>query len=330
MCGLNPSRFSSLPRSRNPVLDRDVFSLSTEGFARMWCPNCQSDVAAEVAADNRRIHCATCGRDIGTSQAASATTRTREARDLLERWSNGSLLQPLDPLPELRAPAGEVFSERDDAASAAREVDNSLESPDFRFDRSHVPQVPGDAEPRRPSAAKIHATDGSPIAFSGRGEEFRRDARATVQAPPKWAAAIPEPHFDVRPHFEPHQPRGSNWASTIGQLVAYAGIGLLTVGTTLVLWGHFGGPASYAPTGWLVSTVGQMFLFLGVLTLVSSGLEQTTAEVARRIDALGEKLFCAELDSRELSRGPAPAIERFADHVPRLRAGMSGYDRRAS
>jgi hypothetical protein len=88
--------------------------------------------------------------------------------------------------------------------------------------------------------------------------------------------------------------------------VAYLGVGALTVGTVLILVGYFGGPASYAPTGWLITTIGQMFLFLGVVTLVSGGMEQTTHEVARRVDRLGEKI--SRLEERTLAsfpRGPS-------------------------
>jgi hypothetical protein len=73
-------------------------------------------------------------------------------------------------------------------------------------------------------------------------------------------------------------------------LAAYAGIGLLTCGTVLVILSHFGGPTSYAPTGWLVSTLGQMLLLLGVVTLVSAGMDETRTDVARHIDRLEQRL----------------------------------------
>ncbi len=79
-----------------------------------------------------------------------------------------------------------------------------------------------------------------------------------------------------------------------GQLCAYGGVGLLTCGTVLVLSGYFGGPANYAPTGWLIAAVGQMLLFLGVVTLVSGGMEQTVDEVAWRIDFLAERIVHLE------------------------------------
>jgi len=62
----------------------------------------------------------------------------------------------------------------------------------------------------------------------------------------------------------------------------------------MVLSGYFGGPTNYAPTGWLVAAVGQMLLFLGVVTLVSGGMEQTVDEVSWRIDHLAEQLMRLE------------------------------------
>lgn len=58
----------------------------------------------------------------------------------------------------------------------------------------------------------------------------------------------------------------------------------------MVLSGYFGGPTNYAPTGWLVAAVGQMLLFLGVVTLVSGGMEQTVDAVAWRVDELADQL----------------------------------------
>lgn len=78
------------------------------------------------------------------------------------------------------------------------------------------------------------------------------------------------------------------------QIVSYLGVGTLTIGAALVLMGHFGGHANYAPMGWLVTTAGQMLLFLGVVTLISCGMEQTTHEVASRVDSLGDKLLRVE------------------------------------
>ena len=67
----------------------------------------------------------------------------------------------------------------------------------------------------------------------------------------------------------------------------------------MVLVGYLGGPTHYAPTGWFTTTIGQMLLFLGVVTLVSAGMEQTTLEVTRRVDALGEQLGRLELTTEQ-------------------------------
>ncbi len=75
----------------------------------------------------------------------------------------------------------------------------------------------------------------------------------------------------------------------------------------MVIWSYFGGPANYAPTGWLLATAGQMLLFFGVVTLVSGGLEQTTEQVNRRIEQLGDHIIRIEQAARELSlRGSVP------------------------
>ena len=58
----------------------------------------------------------------------------------------------------------------------------------------------------------------------------------------------------------------------------------------MVIYGHFGGFAEYTPTGWLVTTVAQMLLFLGVINLVSGGMEQNNDDMSRRIQSLGEQL----------------------------------------
>src|ERR1700735_3207673 len=63
-------------------------------YTRMWCPNCKADVAAEVGADNRRVRCATCGSEITASAAFTGLAKTREARDLLERWASERRIDP--------------------------------------------------------------------------------------------------------------------------------------------------------------------------------------------------------------------------------------------
>lgn len=123
----------------------------------------------------------------------------------------------------------------------------------------------------------------------------------------------------ARPHSSlegiPSEPASSesngNWFSGVGQGLAWLGILGLTTGTSLVIVSYFGGPVNYAPMGWLVSTIGQMLLFLGIVTLVSSGMEQTTNdvrssvdEVLRRIEELDDRIV--RIDAAESSGPPAP------------------------
>src|SRR5690606_10768605 len=99
-------------------------------------------------------------------------------------------------------------------------------------------------------------------------------------------AALRAPHFDLETYAAAAGRKPGRQESVFGQLLAYLGVGLLTIGTALVVWGYFGGEAvqRYQSTGWLVSTAGQMLLFLGVVTLVSGGMQQTTHEVAQRVE----------------------------------------------
>lgn len=115
------------------------------------------------------------------------------------------------------------------------------------------------------------------------------------------------------PHFEVTTPRRSNLTSLTGQFLAYLGVLGLTIGTAMVIYGHFGGYSEYTPTGWLVTTVAQMLLFLGVINLVSGGIEQNNEEVSRRIHTLGEQLMRIEQVTSEVARGPRIPAHLYAD-----------------
>jgi hypothetical protein len=122
--------------------------------------------------------------------------------------------------------------------------------------------------------------------------------------------STPAPHFDLEPFTSPSRRPGRH-ESIFGQLLAYLGVALLTIGTVLVVWGYFGGAdvARYQSTGWLISTAGQMLLFLGVVTLVSGGMQQTTHEVSQRVELLGGRMQRIEQSTQELLRGPYFARE---------------------
>ncbi|QDT37629.1 hypothetical protein [Stratiformator vulcanicus] len=112
------------------------------------------------------------------------------------------------------------------------------------------------------------------------------------------------PHFDTSNLPATSVPTSNRWAVTLGQVLAYSGTLGLTCGAALVIWSYFGGPAGYAPTGWIVMTAGQMMLFLGVVTLISGGMEQTSSDVRTRVEMLGDRLIRIEQATNHALRGP--------------------------
>lgn len=241
----------------------------------MWCDKCKADVAAMASADTERLYCTTCGSDLprparvvpaGQPHAAPTARKSlSDPRELLARWAREDALGSLDlSAPVKREPAVESRMQlRFDAAHPTIPPQTNFAERPFR-------QGPPTPQTQPPAAADMPARD----------------------------VVIHPPHGVNRPHFEPAPvplaDKSSRWVTTVGQMCAYFGVGGLFIGTVLVLMGYFAGPSSYVTTGWLVTTAGQMLLFLGVITLVSGGMEQTTQEVARRIDSIGQRLIRIE------------------------------------
>ena len=254
----------------------------------MWCTSCQSEVAAEVSTDSKRIHCAICGNDLGSTSAARISDKTKEARELLARWSNREVLDPYGPLtnPESRTQVATSLFNPPEKPSPKPDPKPSVES-----------QVEQQMGPPQPTPESI------PV---DRFEQFSVQAEETIhhetledeesvtyqQQQPRFPQLRSE-YRDIQDLIE-EDDQSPNWLGLVGQLMAYGGVAVLTIGTTLVLWGYYGGPANYASTGWLISTAGQMLLFLGVITLVSAGMEHTSTSVSRRIDRLGQRIFLFE------------------------------------
>ncbi len=160
----------------------------------------------------------------------------------------------------------------------------------FRIDRSHPgpgeqqPEFAPDAAHETPFERQIPASAAENRAASSLGHmpESTSHRRFHGAHPP--LAGV---HFDVQSLIQAgnESPRQST-QTIFGQMLAYLGVGVLTLGTGCVLWGYFGA-AQYshlAPTGWLITTAGQMLLFLGVVTLIAGGLEQTNSLVNTRLE----------------------------------------------
>ena len=259
----------------------------------MWCDRCRSDVAAEVVAATGRAGCATCGSDLGPVRRVA----TDEARELLRKWSADG-----DGATRAEAVADPVpFAEAADGPGGSAPV----AEPAFRrarVRRSSVPEAAAAAPRRR--VASAHA----------RPPEIAPRAMASTRLDKPHSGGASPPHFDVHTAVATRAEGGRQGSQVAGQILAYAGVLALTLGTALVIWGYFGGPADYAPTGWLIATGGQMLLFLGVVTLIAGGLEQTSQDVRVRVESLGERLIRIEQAATgHALRGPHVPAEAFDD-----------------
>ncbi len=253
----------------------------------MWCPACRADVAAELSLDSRHFQCARCRIELGTAQGAVGAMRLpllpteaeRNARDLLAKWNAQNLLESSLP----RTSPESVPMKQPSTEATIAELPEAITVP-------AIEETPVD----NPPAERV-----VPV---------RRQKRPLDQLP----LSSQMQDDSIRTSVSIKSAREGTWGATLGQMCAYGGIGLITCGTALVLWGYFGGPVSYAPTGWLITTLGQMFLFLGIVTLISSGMEQASSELTARIEQLGQRLMRVESLQREALRGPHERRKRRA------------------
>jgi hypothetical protein len=217
----------------------------------MWCPTCQADVAAELSPDHRRLSCARCRTELAlaaTEPARSGGVRMtgveRNARELLARWSAETQFEP----PTVSIPTRAAETPVESPISEADE-DGSAASTD-----SLAPTT-------EPTPTILPALTFVEALFAAEPTRRRKGGRKPARV----------------------EPVATPWMATVGLFTAYAGVGGLTCGAALVLWSYFGGPAHFAASGWLVMTLGQMLLFLGLVTLVAGNLERMHAESEQRL-----------------------------------------------
>ena len=185
---------------------------------------------------------------------------------------------PLNELPTgASEPAYQAVSEADSAENFEDFRDNAAPNKSAPIAESRR-QRPQPTQPTQPSIEKpVRAS--TPV--TSQGLEPHRDA-------------IAQDHNQdrvVREALHKQLNRRLGWSTFMGQVCAYGGVALLTCGSVLVVSSYYGGPPHYLPTGLLTAAVGQMILFLGVITLISSGMEQTVHEVSWRIDHLADEIF---------------------------------------
>ena len=184
----------------------------------------------------------------------------------------------------------------------------------FEQEREALIERPRPAQRQAPAQRRFDGPQAAqPPHRSGAASRVTREQQDELRIDAPHPRAAAPPHFDVHTSMATRAAARSNASVLIGQLLSYAGVLALTLGTAMVIWGYFGGPADYAPTGWLIATGGQMLLFLGVVTLISGGLEQTGREVRVRVESLGERLVRIEqVAAGHGLRGPHFATE----HIP--------------
>ena len=289
----------------------------------MWCANCQDDVATEISRDGQSLKCTACGDVVREVFAPSLHPETKSARELLQKWA--------DEQKQLGTSSGEdedkskvvdestpaVSSDSHDESESPGEetISESVTAeesfPTFRVDEPH------DTEYMRHGSRKSRSRRLIPRANEktatadddSQDEVFAEDFQFTEavnrdKIKQHDSHGMPAPHFDMEFARRKARTRPGRAESIWGQLLAYLGVGVLTIGSVLVLWGYFGMIEQYASTGWLLSTAGQMLLLLGVVTLVSGGMQQTQHEVSERIEYLGGRMIRIENSTEQILNGP--------------------------
>lgn len=294
----------------------------------MWCEHCQTDVATQISDDAESLLCNSCGHVVRQIFAPSLHPETKTAREILERWAEEQQSRRAASAPSRGPGAPENSAEADDslAAHADNEIpDDAVPSfpppaskPKWRVDAEHSAPA-GPRKPRHNAGRKSRPLE--PVSAADippEPDEFplreTAETSASDEAPPSASAVhirldaghavVPEPHFDARTVRSKAAAQPGRSEAAWGQVLAYAGVGLLSVGTMLVLWGYFGDIARYASTGWLMATAGQMLLLLGIVTLVSGGMQQTTHEVSERIEHLGGRIIRIEESTDKILKAP--------------------------
>ncbi len=188
------------------------------------------------------------------------------------------------------------------------------------------------AEPVGDDDSRYSERDDSALSNASTDESASSHQRVPRPHAAAFTQRVDAPHQPAEPHAdfsyghekvsaatdEISEEDAANWFSGIGQGLAWLGILGLTAGTSLVIVGYLGGgPATYAPMGWLISTIGQMLLFLGIVTLVSSGMEQTTQDVRRTVNEVSRKLDLIEdrIIRIDAATPPGPPRPHIADRM---------------
>lgn len=330
----------------------------TDGNRPMWCKQCQSEVAAELSPERQTLRCTNCGSTLQQIVVPSLHPETQAARELLERWEReqqsrseisaggreqlGAVVaDPKSPFSPAKDADSGFSNDQGTTDQSPRDPSRTPASPitqrKIRVDGRHTaPEGPNQSphrtarrRPLLPTEAVAESTP-SPQAHSAIGGEPSSVEHASVGTASRHRidAGHPGgagPHFAVPSSAPSALPVPGRSESLWGQILAYAGVGVLTFGAVLVLWGYFGGIEAYTSTGWLLSTAGQMLLLLGVVTLVAGGMQQTTHEVGQRIDHLGGRIIRIEHSTKRILKGPNSRRSRHGNGSA-VESGQAGEE----
>ncbi|TWU08652.1 hypothetical protein CA54_38880 [Symmachiella macrocystis] len=229
----------------------------------------------------------------------------KDPQELLARWASDEILDPYGP----------VLDKDSNSQSSASPVDylgnitdaaggEDLDGP-FAMARTlplTTDELTASTPAKRPvapvepeSEKKPQTTELPPATIAAAKPTPPQDNEpAPVDSHQETAETNPPVAHQVQLPREPAAKRGGGSLMVLGQILAYIGVLSLTIGSTFVLWGFFGDKPHYTPMGWLVLTAGQMLLFLGIVTIVSGGIEQTTSTVDIQFTALNEQILRIE------------------------------------
>ena len=267
----------------------------------MRCQKCQNEVPLDLRSANSPVACPACGALLPIASTSHPPTKTHHSdpQEILARWSENHWLDNFGPLVNKKPATAPPTEVREKPPSGHSSPVNKPTSDNSTLDNSTH---------QDPSNLELSEDDFSDVEFDpqeiGEMLEYGGDLPDTAQRNAGYSIRLDGPHGVQGNHFSPQNLRasqGNSWLSSAGQVLAYFGVGALTVGTVMVLVGYYGDNPEWLPTGWLTASAGQMLLFLGVITLVSGGMEQATQEIVRRVDRLGERMV--RMDQRHL--GPA-------------------------
>jgi len=303
-----------------PFLECRPLAPHSMQIMRMWCATCQASVGpAQSTSPGRCPNCddALIKQPVSSNpQVAPMASAVDEARSLLDRWnkhdplassSTSQALVSTSPAPASpKAPAQPTDSS---AATSPAATGRRL-----RVDKPHTSRARSttSSESRSQPTDAVDAVANHVASLSPTSSELSANIQPLAdngalqqathaEATPAVSAETARP--DHRPPVSPPHvapPDGSTTnplthsTSLWGQLIAYLGVLGLTAGGSLIVWNGFGHAPINTPTSWLIATGGQMLLFLGLIMLVSSGLEQTSEDVHRQVRALGDQLHRIE------------------------------------